>query len=127
MLQPFSFSPCRGPTCRASACAEARSAIGSIDLAGRRPRARGPNNESPGGRVLGVEKLATLAEQGAEIVLGLHRDAVDRPDLDGKWKAYAELAVLKYRQGRTGTMELHNDEQQTRFSGWGGAPLDSDK
>ena len=61
-------------------------------------------------------------EQDADIVLGLHREAVDKPNLDGEWKSYAELAVLKNRQGRTGSVGLHYEGQQTRFSGWGGAP-----
>ena len=59
-------------------------------------------------------------EQDADIVLGLHREAIDKPDLNGEWKTYAELAVLKNRQGCTGTVGLHYDGQQTRFSGWRG-------
>lgn len=65
-------------------------------------------------------------EQDADIVLGLHREFVDKPDLTGDWPSYAELAVLKNRQGRTATLRLHYDGTQTRFSSWAGtAPVHS--
>lgn len=59
-------------------------------------------------------------EQDADIVMGLHREAADKPDIEDEWRSYAELAVLKNRQGRTATVNLHYDGAQTRFSGWGG-------
>lgn len=59
-------------------------------------------------------------EQDADVVFGLHREAVDKPELEGDWKAYAELVVLKNRQGRIGTVNLYYEGQQTRFSSWGG-------
>lgn len=63
-------------------------------------------------------------EQDADVVLGLHREAVDKPDLGAEWGSYGELSVLKNRQGRTGTVHLHYDGPQTRFSGWAGpAPV----
>lgn len=61
-------------------------------------------------------------EQDADIVLGLHREAVDKPDLDGEWNNYAELHVLKNRQGRIGKVNLFYEGAQVRFTGWGGPP-----
>lgn len=61
-------------------------------------------------------------EQDADIVLGLHREAVDKPDLDGEWNNYAELHVLKNRQGRIGKVGLYYEGEQVRFTGWGGPP-----
>ena len=59
-------------------------------------------------------------EQDADVVLGLHREAADKPDIGGDWTNYAELSVLKNRQGRTGAMGLFYDGPKTKFSNWGG-------
>jgi replicative DNA helicase len=61
-------------------------------------------------------------EQDADIVLGLHREAVDKPDVTGEWASFAELVVLKNRQGRTGTVGLYYEGPQTRFTSWAGPP-----
>jgi len=59
-------------------------------------------------------------EQDADIVLGLHREAVDKPDLTGEWESYAELTVLKNRQGRIGNVKLFYEGSKVRFTGWEG-------
>jgi replicative DNA helicase len=62
-------------------------------------------------------------EQDADIVLGLYREAMDKPDLIGEWLPYAELSVLKNRQGRSaGTVPLYYVGEQTRFTDWKGPP-----
>ncbi|MFD1709828.1 replicative DNA helicase [Ottowia sp. GY511] len=59
-------------------------------------------------------------EQDADIVFGLHREVVDKPDLGDTWKVHADLCILKNRQGRTGQINLHYAGEQTRFSSWSG-------
>jgi replicative DNA helicase len=61
-------------------------------------------------------------EQDADIVLGLHREALDKPGMTGEWECYAELSVLKNRQGRTGAVGLFYEGRQVRFTGWEGPP-----
>ena len=63
-------------------------------------------------------------EQDADIVLGMHREIVDKPDLGVDWPAYAKLSILKNRQGRIGYVNLHYQGDQTLFSSWyGDAPI----
>ena len=59
-------------------------------------------------------------EQDADIVLGLHRDVVDKPEIEGIRRNHADLCVLKNRQGRTGKIDLFYQGEQTRFTGWEG-------
>ena len=62
-------------------------------------------------------------EQDADIVLGMHREIVDKPDLGGIWPSYAKLSILKNRQGRIGYVNLHYQGDQTLFTSWyGDAP-----
>lgn len=61
-------------------------------------------------------------EQDADIVLGLHREAVDKPELTGEWENHSDLSILKNRQGRTGQIGLFYEGSQTRFGGWAGPP-----
>ena len=59
-------------------------------------------------------------EQDADIVMGLHREIADKPDLPEEWRNYAELVVLKNRQGRTGELPLFYQGEYTSFTGWSG-------
>lgn len=61
-------------------------------------------------------------EQDADVVIGLHREFVDNPDIEPAYRDYADLSILKNRQGRTGKMGLHYDGPTVKFSGWGGPP-----
>jgi len=63
-------------------------------------------------------------EQDADVVLGLHRAALDKPDLRGAEAAYAELMVLKNRQGQTGRVHLYYEGSRVRFKDWVGNPPD---
>jgi len=63
-------------------------------------------------------------EQDADVVMGLHRAALDNPDLQESHAAYAELMVLKNRQGPTGRVHLHYTASRVLFSDWIGDPPD---
>lgn len=70
--------------------------------------------------MLGDFRDSGSIEQDADIVMGLHRESMDNPELKGDWVNYAELTILKNRQGRTGRVHLHYEGQYVRFTDWGG-------
>lgn len=52
-------------------------------------------------------------EQDSDILLGLYREEQDNPETT--WKGYAELFILKNRQGKTGKVALTYKGEQMRF------------
>lgn len=57
-------------------------------------------------------------EQDSDILLGLYREAQDK--LDSANENYAELFVMKNRQGKTGKVDLSYTGEFMRFGNWAG-------
>ncbi|TGV05786.1 replicative DNA helicase, partial [Alcaligenaceae bacterium 429] len=57
-------------------------------------------------------------EQDSDILLGLYREAQDK--LDSGNENYAELFVMKNRQGKTGKVDLNYTGEFMRFGNWAG-------
>lgn len=58
-------------------------------------------------------------EQDSDILLGLYREEVDKPDV-ANLKGYAQLFVMKNRQGRTGELSLSYLGEFMRFENFTG-------
>lgn len=57
-------------------------------------------------------------EDDSDIIIGGHREYKVRPDLSDEWKYYAEIAVLKQRDGELGRLPLMYVGENTRFANW---------
>src|SRR5690606_2640876 len=53
-------------------------------------------------------------EQDSDVLLGLYREEQDKPDIDNL-KGYAELFIMKNRQGKTGQVSLTYQGEYMRF------------
>lgn len=53
-------------------------------------------------------------EQDSDILLGLYREEQDKPE-SSELQGYAELFIMKNRQGKTGKISLHYVGEQMRF------------
>ena len=60
-------------------------------------------------------------EQDADVILFVHRDYADNPDLPIEWKYYGELIIAKHRDGEAGgVIGVGYDGPQVRFYNWSG-------
>lgn len=60
-------------------------------------------------------------EQDADVILFVHRDYADNPDLPIEWKYYGELIIAKHRDGEAGgVIGVGYDGPQVRFYNWTG-------
>lgn len=62
-------------------------------------------------------------EQDSDILLGLYREEQDNPD--STWKGYAELFIMKNRQGKTGKLSLTYKGEFMRFENHSGPVPDN--
>ncbi len=60
-------------------------------------------------------------EQDADVIVFVHRDYADNPDLPDEWKYYGELIIAKHRDGEAGgVIPVGYDGPQVRFYDWSG-------
>ena len=60
-------------------------------------------------------------EQDADVILFVHRDYADNPELPDEWKHYGELILAKHRDGESGgVISVGYDGPQVRFYNWSG-------
>ena len=60
-------------------------------------------------------------EQDADVILFVHRDYADNPELPIEWKYYGELIIAKHRDGEAGgVIGVGYDGPQVRFYNWTG-------
>ena len=60
-------------------------------------------------------------EQDADVILFVHRDYADNPELPIEWKYYGELIIAKHRDGEAGgVIGVGYDGPQVRFYNWSG-------
>lgn len=68
--------------------------------------------------VLADIKGTASVEEDSDIVIFIHREYKNKPDLPAEWKYYAEISVAKQRDGELGRVPATYVGENTRFMTW---------
>lgn len=63
-------------------------------------------------------KGTASVEEDSDIVIFIHREYKNKPDLPNEWKYYAEISVAKQRDGELGRVPACYIGENTRFMTW---------
>lgn len=80
-------------------------------------------DRSTDARVDSMPQLADIkgtasVEEDSDVVVFIHREAKNKPDLSSEWKYFAELFVAKQRDGELGRLPAMYVGENTRFANW---------